>query len=63
MTPSELRSIRFSLDDDHGMSGLTRLSRLLGWHHSTVRRKLTGKSQVTKSDALAIRRVAEMAGT
>jgi hypothetical protein len=37
------------------------LARLLGWHHSTVWRKLTGKSPITESDALAIQKAVEMA--
>ena len=37
------------------------LARLLGWHHSTVWRKLNGQSPITESDALAIQKAVEMA--
>ena len=39
----------------------SKLARLLGWHHSTVWRKLNGKSPITESDALAIQKAVEMA--
>jgi DNA-binding transcriptional regulator YdaS (Cro superfamily) len=55
MTPAGLRAITTSLNDEHGRSGQSKLARLLGWHHSTVWRKLTGKSSITHSDELAIR--------
>jgi hypothetical protein len=41
MTSSDLRAICDSLNDERGTSGQTKLARLLGWHHSTVWRKLT----------------------
>lgn len=37
---------------------LGKLARLLGWHHSTVWRKLNGKCRITQSDELAIRQIA-----
>jgi hypothetical protein len=33
---------------------VSRLARLLGWHYSTVWRKLNGLSSITQSDELAI---------
>jgi hypothetical protein len=45
MTPAALRAICDSLNDERGMGGQTKLARLLGWHHSTVWRKLNGKSR------------------
>ncbi len=54
MTPADLRLITVSLNDERGTGGQTKLARLLGWHHSTVWRKLTGKSRITQSDVLAI---------
>lgn len=59
MTPSDLRRICDSLSDERGMGGQTTLARLLDCHHSTVWRKLTGKSPITQSDELAIRRAVE----
>jgi DNA-binding transcriptional regulator YdaS (Cro superfamily) len=61
MIPAELRAITISLNDERGAGGQSRLARLLGWDHSTVWRKLTGKSPITESDALAIRKAVEMA--
>ncbi len=61
MTPADLRAITISLNDERGTGGQTRLARLLHWDHSTVWRKLTGKSPITESDALAIQKAAEMA--
>jgi hypothetical protein len=55
MTPAALRAITISLNDECGTGGQTKLARLLGWHHSTVWRKLNGKSPITQSDELAIR--------
>jgi hypothetical protein len=37
--------------------GHVRLARLLGWHYSTLWRKKTGKSKITKADELTIRLV------
>jgi hypothetical protein len=54
MTPADLRAITISLNDERGTGGQTKLARLLGWHHSTVWRKLSGKSPITQSDELAI---------
>ena len=54
MTRGDLRGICDSLDDERGTGGQTRLARLLGWHHSTVWRKLNGKSRITPLDELAI---------
>jgi hypothetical protein len=36
VTPSDLRAICNSLNDEHGTSGQSKLARLLGWNHSTV---------------------------
>jgi hypothetical protein len=58
MTPADLRAICGSLNDERGTGGQTRLSRLLKWHHSTIWRKLNGKSPITMSDELAIREAA-----
>jgi hypothetical protein len=59
MTPSALRAICDSLNDERGTGGQTKLASSLGWHHSTVWRKLNGKSPITQSDQLAIRQVIE----
>ena len=56
MTPADLRAITMSVNDKRGTGGQSKLGRLLGWHHSTVWRKLNGKSKITKSDELAISR-------
>ena len=61
MTPADLRAICNSLNDEHGAGGQSKLSRLLGWHHSTIWRKLNGKSPITQSDKLAIQRAVEEA--
>jgi hypothetical protein len=54
LTPAELRAITISLNDERGTGGQTKLARLLGWHYSTLWRKLTGKSPITLADELAI---------
>jgi hypothetical protein len=54
MTPADLRVITISLNDERGTGGQSGLARLLGWHHTTVWRKLNGKSPITQSDELAI---------
>ena len=54
MTPADLRAICDVLDDERGTGGQTKLARLLGWHHSTLWRKLNGKSRITHSDELAM---------
>jgi len=54
MTPADLRAIGDSLNDEHGTGGQSKLARLLGWHYSTVWRKLNAKSLITQSDELAI---------
>jgi hypothetical protein len=61
MTPSNLRSICDSLNDERGTGGQTRLARLLDWDYSTLWRKLCGKSPITESDVLAIQKAVEMA--
>ena len=61
MTPADPRVIRESLNGERGTGGQTRLARILDWDHSTIWRKLTGKSPITESDALAIERAAELA--
>jgi hypothetical protein len=60
MTPADLGGITLSLNDERGTGGRTKLARLLGWHYSTLWRKLNGKSPITESDALAIQKVVEM---
>jgi DNA-binding transcriptional regulator YdaS (Cro superfamily) len=55
--PTALRRICDSLNNERGTGGQTKLARLLGWHPSTIRRKLSGKSKITKADELAIRSV------
>lgn len=59
MTPADLRAITLSLNDKRVAGGPTKLARLLGWHHSTVWRKLNGQSPITESDALAIHKAVE----
>jgi hypothetical protein len=59
MTRTDLRAIRNSLCDERGTGGQSRLARLLDWHHSTVWRKLNGKSRINPSDALAIQKALE----
>ena len=61
LTPANLRVICESLNDEHGTGGQSKLARLLKWQHSTVRRKLNGKSPITESDALAIQKAVELA--
>lgn len=61
MTPIEIRSICNSLIDERGTTGQTKLAHLLGWHYTTLRRKLAGKSKINESDALAIQQAVEMA--
>ena len=53
MTPAELREICDSL----GKRGQTRLAEALGWDASTIRRKLSGKSRISRSDEYAVRYV------
>jgi hypothetical protein len=55
MTPADMRIICNKLNDERGPGGQSKLARLLGWTHSTVWRKLNGKSPITQSDELAIR--------
>ena len=55
MTPADLRAITNSLNDERGTCGQSKLARLLGWHYSTIWRKLDGKSPITQADELAIR--------
>jgi DNA-binding transcriptional regulator YdaS (Cro superfamily) len=52
----DLRAICESL----GPGGQTKLARLLGSHHSTIWRKINGKSPITQSDELAIRQAIEV---
>jgi hypothetical protein len=61
LTPADLRAICDTLNDKRGTGGQTRLARLLKWHHTTVWRKLNGKSPITESDALVIQRAVERA--
>ncbi len=61
MTSEELRSICDSLNDERGTGGQTKLARLLEWDASTVRRKLAGKTKITRSDELAIERAMQKA--
>ena len=55
MTPPDLHAICDSLNDERGTGGLTKLARRLGWHYSTLWRKLNSLSKITHSDELAIR--------
>ncbi len=55
MTPAGLRAICDSLNNKQGTGGQTKLARLLWWNYSTIWRKLSGKSQFTQSDEMAIR--------
>jgi DNA-binding transcriptional regulator YdaS (Cro superfamily) len=55
-----MRAICNKLNDGRDTGGQSKLARLLGWHHSTVWRKLNGKSAITESDALAIQKAVEM---
>ena len=59
MSPSDLRFLCETLNDERGTGGQSKLARLLGWNHSTVRRKLNSKSRITPSDELAIMAVVE----
>ena len=61
LTPADLRAICDSLNDERGTGGQSKLARLLKWHHSTVWRKLNGKSPIIESDALAIQKAVETA--
>ena len=54
MSSAELRSFSNSLNDERGTGGQSKLARILGWDHSTVWRKLNGKSRITQADQLAI---------
>ncbi len=56
VTTADLGAICDSLNDELGTGGQSKLACLLGWHHSTVRRKLNGASTITQADELAIRR-------
>src|SRR5215470_17439528 len=60
MTSSRLRPISSSRNDERGAGGQTTLTRLVGWHHSTAGRKLTGRSPITHSNHLPIRKALEM---
>jgi hypothetical protein len=55
ITQDDLRAICDSLNDERVNGGPAKLARMVGWNHSTVWRKLHGKSPITKSDELAIR--------
>ncbi len=59
MTPEELRAVCDSLNDKRGTGGQTKLAGLLRWDGSTTRRKLAGRSKITHSDELAIRKAVE----
>jgi hypothetical protein len=59
MTAADLRAICDSLNEND-TGGQTKLARMLGWHHSTVWRKLSGASHITQSDELAIMKTVEM---
>jgi hypothetical protein len=56
MTPADLRAICDSLNDERGTGGQSKLARLLGWNYSTLWRKLNGRSPISQSDELAIRK-------
>ena len=55
LKPADLRVICDSLNNECSTGGQSKLARLLGWHHSTVWRKLNGRSPISQSDELAIR--------
>ena len=59
MTHADLRAICISLNDEYSTGEQSKLARLLGWHHSTVWRKLNGKSKITQGDSLAILKALE----
>jgi hypothetical protein len=61
MSPAELRAICDLLNDERDTGGQSNLAKKLGWHHSTVWRKLNGKSKITESDTLAIIKALELA--
>ena len=61
MTSADLHSITISLNDERGTGGQSKLACLLGWDYSTVWCKLSGKSPITESDALAIQKAVETA--
>jgi hypothetical protein len=61
MTPADLRTICDSPNGECRTGGQSRLACLLRWHHSTVWRKLNGKSPITESDALAVQKTVETA--
>lgn len=48
-----------SLNDERGTGGQSKLACLVGWHYSTVWRKLNGKSDITKADELAVKKAFE----
>ena len=54
MTPAELRRHCDGLNDERNTGGQTELARRLGWDASTVRRKLSGKSPISKANERAI---------
>jgi hypothetical protein len=47
LTTTDMRDICASLNDERGTGEQSKLARLLGWHRSTIWRKLTGKSPIT----------------
>jgi plasmid maintenance system antidote protein VapI len=51
--PSQ-NGLRLRVSDERGMGGQSKLARLLDCNHSTVWRKLNGKSKITQSDAIFI---------
>ncbi len=61
MTPADLRAICNSLNDERGTGGQTKLARLLELDASTIRRKLSGKLKISRSDELAIERAVQKA--
>jgi hypothetical protein len=48
MTPAGMLAMCETLNDEGGKGGQSKLACLLGWNHSTLWRKLNGKSQVTQ---------------
>jgi hypothetical protein len=61
VNPADLRAICDSLNDERGTGGQSRLARVLKRHHTTVWRKLTGRSPIIESNVLAIQKAVEMA--
>lgn len=62
MTPADPQAICVSLNDEHGIGGQSKIARMPVWHHTTIWRKLNGRSRITESSALTTQKAVEMAG-